>query len=63
MTEFGGFIGSENSILDRYSTYFELFRLHAGFHDAFGFMKSNYNWELFMFMHSQRNPSSQTVYS
>ena len=43
MAEFRGLIGPGNSILDRYFRYFKLFRLHAIFHDAFGFMKSNYN--------------------
>ena len=43
MAEFGGLIGPGNSFLDRYFTYFKLFRLHAIFRDAFGFMKSNYN--------------------
>ena len=43
MAEFGGLIGPGNRFLDRYFTYFKLFQLHAFFHDAFAFMKSNYN--------------------
>lgn len=41
--EFGGLIGPGNSCLDKYFRHFKLFRLHAIFHDAFGFMKSNYD--------------------
>ena len=41
MAEFGGLIpGPGNSILDK---YFKIFRIHALFHDAFGFMKSNFD--------------------
>ena len=43
MAEFGYLIGPGSSIFDRYFTYFKLFRLHAIFHDPFGFMKNNYN--------------------
>ena len=43
MAEFGGLIGPGNSILDKYFKHFKIFRLHAIFHDAFGFMKSNFD--------------------
>ena len=29
--------------MDRCLNYFKLFRMHAVFHDAFGFMKSNFD--------------------
>lgn len=43
LAEFGGLIGPGNSKLDQYFKHFKIFRLHAIFHDAFGFMKSNYD--------------------
>ena len=39
---YGGLIGPGNSGLDNFLNHFKLFRLHAIFHDAFVFMKSNY---------------------
>ena len=36
--EFGGLLGPGNS-----NNCFKVFRLHAIFHDAFGFLKSNFN--------------------
>ena len=41
MADFEGPKGPGNSNLDQCFTYFKLFRLHAIFHDAFGFMESN----------------------
>ena len=43
MAEFGGLLGPGNSILGKYFKHFKIFRLHAIFHDAFGFMKSNFD--------------------
>ena len=43
LAEFGGLIGRGNSNLDFFFKCFKVFRLHAIFHDAFGFMKSKYN--------------------
>ena len=43
MADFDGLIGPGNSVLDNYFKQFKIFRLHAIFHDAFGFMKSNFN--------------------
>ena len=43
LAEFGGLIGPGNSTLDFFFKCFKVFRLHAIFRDAFGFMKSNYN--------------------
>ena len=43
LAEFGGLIGPGNSNFDFFFKFFKVFRLHAIFHDAFGFMKSNYN--------------------
>ena len=40
---YGGLIGPGNSCLDGFFNHFKVFRLHAIFHDAFGFMKSNYD--------------------
>ena len=40
---YGGLIGPGHSGLDNFLNRFKLFRLHAIFHDAFGFMKSNYD--------------------
>ena len=40
---YGGLIGPGNSGLDKFLNRFKLFRLHVIFHDAFGFMKSNYD--------------------
>ena len=40
---YGGLIGPGRSYMDRCLSYFELFRMHASFHDAFGFMKSNFD--------------------
>ena len=41
LAKYGGLIGQGNSGLDKFLNRFKLFRLHAIFHDAFGFMKSN----------------------
>lgn len=41
--EFGGLIGPGNSNLHPVFEKFKLFRVHAAFHDAFGFMKTQYN--------------------
>ena len=43
MVNFGGLKGPGNSILDKYLKHFKIFRLHAIFHDAFGFMKNNFD--------------------
>ena len=40
---YGGLIGPGKSYMDRCLNYFKLFRMHAVFHDAFGFMKSNFD--------------------
>ena len=40
---YGGLIGPGNSDLVKFSNRFKLFRLHAIIHDAFGFMRSNYD--------------------
>ena len=40
---YGGLIGPGNSSLDKFLNRFNLFRLHAISHDAFDFMKSNYD--------------------
>ena len=40
---YGGVIGPGNSGLDKFLNRFKLFRLHDIFHDAFGFMKSNFD--------------------
>ena len=39
---YGGLIGRGRSYMDRCLNYFELFRMHAVSHNAFGFMKSNF---------------------
>ena len=41
--EYGGLIGPGNSRLHPFLQNFILFRDHAAFHDAFGFMKTQYN--------------------
>ena len=41
--EFGGLIGPGESKLDHFFKCSKIFRLHAFFHDAFGFMRSTYN--------------------
>ena len=41
--EYGGLIGPGNSFLHPLLQKFKLFRVHAAFHDAFGFMKEKYN--------------------
>ena len=41
--EFGGLIGPCESKLDHFFKCSKIFRLHAIFHDAFGFMRSTYN--------------------
>ena len=41
--EFGGLIGPGESKLDHFFKCSKIFRLHALFHDAFGFMRSTYN--------------------
>ena len=41
--ENGGLIGSGNSRLHLFLQKFKLFRVHVAFHDAFGFMKTQYN--------------------
>ena len=40
---YGGLIGPGKSYMDRCLNYFKLFRMHAVFHGAFGFMKSNFH--------------------
>ena len=40
---YGGLIGPSKNYMDRCSSYFELFRMHAVFHDAFVLMKSNFD--------------------
>ena len=40
---YGGLIGPGNSILHNYCMNSKLLRVHAIFHDAYGFMKSSYN--------------------
>ena len=40
---YGGLIGRDNNLLDNFLNRFNLFRLQAIFHNAFGFMKSNYD--------------------
>ena len=40
---FGGRIGVGNSRLDRFLKWSKVLRLHAAFHDAHGFMKTEYN--------------------
>ena len=40
---YGGLIGPSKSYMDRCLNYFKLFRMHAVFHDTFGFMKSNFD--------------------
>ena len=41
--EYGGLIGPGNSKLHPFLQNFKLFRVQAAFHDAFGFMKTQYN--------------------
>ena len=41
--KYGGLIGPGNSKLHIFLKRFKLFRVHAAFHDAFGFMKNRYN--------------------
>ena len=43
LVPFGGLIGPGNSGLDAWFKHFKIFRLHAIFHDAFGFMRSNFS--------------------
>lgn len=43
MAPHGGKIGIGDSYLNSLLKYSKVLRLHAGFHDAFGFMKSNFN--------------------
>ena len=45
MAEFGGLIGPGYNILDKYFKHFKIVRLHTIFHDAFGFMKNNFDVE------------------
>ena len=40
---YGDLLGPGNSSLDTFLNRFKLFRLHALFHDAFGFMKSKHD--------------------
>ena len=42
-SEYGGLIGPGNSRLHLFLQNFKLFRVHAAFHDAFVFMKTQYN--------------------
>ena len=42
-TEFGGLVGPGESKLDHFFKCSIIFRLHAIFHDAFGFMRSTHN--------------------
>ena len=43
LAPYGGLIGPGNSFMDTWFKHSKVFRLHAIFHDAFGFMKSNFN--------------------
>ena len=43
LAPFGDLIGPGNSGLDAWFKHFKIFRLHAIFHDAFGFMRSNFS--------------------
>lgn len=40
---YGGLIGIGNSRLDSILNRFAVFRVHAAFHDAYGYCKSEYN--------------------
>lgn len=40
---YGGVIGIGNSCFELIFSHFKIFRLHAAFHDASGFMKSYFN--------------------
>ena len=40
---YGGLISPSKSYMARCLNYFKLFRMHAVFHDAFGFMKCNFD--------------------
>ena len=40
---YGGLMGPGKSGMDSTLNYFKIFRLHAVFHDAFGFMGGKYN--------------------
>ena len=42
LAPFGGLIGPGDSLMDKWLKHFKIFRLHAIFHDAFGFMRSNF---------------------
>ena len=55
--------GQGISNLVRYFRYFKLFRLLAAFHEAFGFMKSNYNMGPSYVYALSENLPSQTVCS
>jgi len=43
LVPYGGLIGPGDSRMDIWFKHSKLFRLHAIFHDAFGFMRSNFN--------------------
>ena len=40
---FGGLIGPGKSSLDNYLRFSKVLRVHAAFHDAYGFMRREYN--------------------
>ena len=40
---FGGIIGINNSAIDSIFKHSKIFRLHAAYHDAFGYCKTHYN--------------------
>ena len=40
---YGRLIGPGKNYKDRCLSYFKLFRMHAVFHDAFGFMNGNFD--------------------
>ena len=45
LAPFGGLIGPGDRLMDKWLKHFRIFRLHAIFHDAFGFMRSNFGEE------------------
>ena len=45
LAPFGGLIGPGDRLMNKWLKHFRIFRLHAIFHDAFGFMRSNFGEE------------------
>ena len=43
LAPFGGIIGPGDSFLHKYLKHFKILRIHAIFHDAFGFMKEEFD--------------------